>query len=82
MTFEEALNKADQMYKSWDFPGLDVAGDAGEDWIFQAEPNPGEEDLLPHPLFINKKTGEPTWCYIFEKESRDKMYAAKQIFFK
>ena len=61
---------------------MNVAGDARDDWIFQAKPNPGEEDLLPHPLFINKKTGEKQWCFLFDKESRDKKYAAKQIFLK
>ena len=81
MTFKEALKKADNLYKSWDYPGVDVAGDAEDDWIFQAKPNEGEEDLLPRPLFINKKTGNLSWCYIFKKECRDKMYAAKQIFF-
>ena len=81
MMFNEALKKADQLYKSWGFPGVDVAGDAGEYWIFQAKPNHGEEDLLPHPLFIKKDDGSLRWCCVFEKECRDMMYAAKQIFF-
>lgn len=81
LTFEEGLKKADRLYKSWGYPGVGVAGDAGKDWIFQAKPNDGEDDLLPHPLFINKETGKLKWCFIFDKESRDRMYAAKQIFF-
>ena len=81
MTFQEALKKIDALYKSWGYPGVDVAGDAETDWIFQAKPNKDEEDLLPTPLFVNKTTGALKWCFIFEKESRDKMYAAKQIVF-
>jgi len=74
ISYQEAYKKVDAFYRRNKLDGIRVAGDAGEEWIFQAKT---KEDL--NPVLVNKETGSLHPCRIYIPEERQLMYSAKVI---
>lgn len=59
ITFENACKRMYDRYRAWGYPGINGAGDVGNEWIFLQGAGVPEEEypIGPKPIFFNKMTG-------------------------